>query len=87
MKDNLPRYTLRINRFTLDKISFIARCNGRTLNKELEQMIKKRIKVFEDTCGEIDLALAETGPEGADADLYYELFREWEKEPSFSILR
>ena len=30
MKDNLPRYTLRINRITLDKLEYIANFNGRS---------------------------------------------------------
>ena len=50
----LPRYTLRINRLTLDKISYIAGYEGRTLNKELAHMIKKRITDFEKTNGEIE---------------------------------
>ena len=54
MQENLPRYTLRINRLTLDKISYIAGYEGRTLNKELEQMIKKRIREFEEANGEIE---------------------------------
>jgi len=53
--DNLPRYTLRINRLTLDKISYIAGYEGRTLNKELGRMIKIRIKEFEKANGEIEL--------------------------------
>ncbi|HAN22137.1 MAG: TraY domain-containing protein [Clostridiales bacterium GWF2_36_10] len=47
MKDNLPRYTMRINRILLDKLHYIAEYEGRTTNKELEQMIKHRIKEFE----------------------------------------
>jgi hypothetical protein len=55
MKDNLPRFTLRINRLFLDKISYIAKFEGRTTNKELEQMIKKRIADFEKEHGNIEL--------------------------------
>ena len=55
MKENLSRYTLRINRILLDKFGYIAEYEGRTKNKELEQMIKKRIAEFEKTNGKIEL--------------------------------
>lgn len=54
MKENLSRYTLRINKIFLDKLGYIAEYEGRTKNKELEQMIKKRIAEFESEHGEID---------------------------------
>lgn len=41
MKDNLPRYTLRINKNLLDKLDYIAKYEGRSKNKEIEQLIKK----------------------------------------------
>ena len=47
MKDNLPRYTLRVPRVLLDKLEYIADYEGRTKNKELEQLIKRRIAEFE----------------------------------------
>lgn len=53
MKDNLPRYTLRIPQVLLDKLAFIAEYEGRTKNKEIEQLIKKRITEFEDIHGVI----------------------------------
>lgn len=40
MKDNLSRYTPRINQTLLDKLGYIAEYEGRTKNRELEQMIK-----------------------------------------------
>ena len=40
MKDNLSRYTLRIDQALLDKLGYIAEYEGRTKNRELEQMIK-----------------------------------------------
>lgn len=55
MKDNLPRYTLRVSQMLLDKLAYIAEYEGRTKNKELEQLIKKRIAEFEETHGTIDL--------------------------------
>ena len=38
----------------LDKLGYIAEYEGRTKNRELEQMIKKRIRDFEQEHGEID---------------------------------
>jgi len=55
MKDNLPRYTLRISQILLDKLGYIAEYEGRTKNKEIEQLIKKRISEFEETHGRIVL--------------------------------
>ncbi len=56
MTENLSRYTLRINRILLDKLGYIAEYEGRTKNKELEQMIKKRILEFEKENGKIELS-------------------------------
>lgn len=53
MKDNLPRYTLRINRITLDKLQYIAEYNGRSKNREIEWLIKRHIQQFENEHGEI----------------------------------
>ena len=53
MKDKLSRYTLRVEQELLDKFGYIAEYEGRTKNRELEQMIKKRIKEFEAEHGEI----------------------------------
>ena len=53
MKDNLSRYTLRIQQTLLDKLAFVATYEGRSKNKEIEQLIKKRIAAFEREHGEI----------------------------------
>lgn len=53
MPSDMPRYTLRIPKLLLDKIRYIAEENGRSANKEIELMIKKRIKSYEDENGEI----------------------------------
>lgn len=53
MMDNLPRYTLRIPQPLLDKLGYIAAYEGRTKNKEIEQLIKKRIAEFESQHGPI----------------------------------
>ena len=55
MKDNLSRYTLRVEQELLDKLGYIAEYEGRTKNKELEQMIKKRIRDFEAEHGTIEV--------------------------------
>lgn len=44
---------MRIEQELLDKFGYIAEYEGRTKNRELEQMIKKRIKDFEAEHGEI----------------------------------
>lgn len=53
MKDSMPRYTLRIPQELLDKLAYIADYEGRTKNKEIEQLIKKRIAEFEAVHGTI----------------------------------
>lgn len=53
MKDNLPRYTLRISQYLLNKLDYIAEYEGRSKNKELEQLIKRRIAEFEKEHGSI----------------------------------
>ena len=54
MKNEYPRYTLRVPQEYLDKLGYIADFEGRTKNKELEQLIKKRIAEFEEKHGKID---------------------------------
>lgn len=46
-KQDMTRFTLRIPKELLQKLGYIADYNGRTKNKELEQMIRSRIKSFE----------------------------------------
>lgn len=55
MKDNLSRYTLRVPQILLDKLGYIAEYEGRTKNRELEQLIKRRIAAFEKAHGEISV--------------------------------
>ena len=55
MPDTLCRYTLRIERELLDKLGYVAEYEGRTKNRELEQMIKKRVRDFEAEHGRIEL--------------------------------
>lgn len=58
--DSLPRYTLRVSQELLDKLGYIAEYEGRTKNREIEQLIKKRIAEFEAVHGEIDLTMEDT---------------------------
>ena len=53
MTQEMARFTLRIPKDLLDKFGYIAEYEGRTKNKELEQMIKARIAMFEKEHGEI----------------------------------
>ena len=53
--DDKSRYTLRVSPELLEKLGYIAEYEGRTKNRELEQMIKKRIAEFEKEHGEIVL--------------------------------
>ena len=53
--DKLPRYTLRIPNNLHAKIEYIARNEGRTKNKELEQLIKNHIREYERLYGEIPI--------------------------------
>lgn len=56
MASDLPRYTLRIPQEYLDKMRYIAEENGRSANKEIELMIKQRIKDYESKNGTIILS-------------------------------
>lgn len=55
MKDVLSRYTLRVSPVLLGKLGYIAEFEGRTKNKEIEQLIKKRIEDFEQNHGVIQI--------------------------------
>ena len=55
LKDSLPRFTLRISQTLLSKIAYIAEYEGRTKNKEIEQLIKKHIEDFETVHGVFEL--------------------------------
>lgn len=53
MKDNLPRYTMRIPKELLDRLQYIAKYEGRSANKQLEQLVKRCIAEFEKEHGRI----------------------------------
>lgn len=55
MPSKLPHYALRIPTETMDKLKYIAEYNGRSANKEIEQLILSHIASFQKQHGEIDL--------------------------------
>lgn len=55
MDKNVVRYTLRVSPILLEKLEYIADFEGRSKNRELEQMIKHRIAEFEEKHGKIEL--------------------------------
>lgn len=57
MKDNKSRFTLRVEPELLEKLAYVAEYEGRTKNRELEQLIKKRIREFEAEHGEIPVTV------------------------------
>lgn len=62
MKDDKSRYTLRVAPELLEKLGYIAEYEGRTKNRELEQMIKRRIADFEAEHGAIRPTKKQTLP-------------------------
>lgn len=48
-----PQYGLRIPSPTMDKLKYIAAYNGRSANKEIEQLILKHIAEWEKENGKI----------------------------------
>lgn len=55
MEDKFLRYTLRIDRILFAKFRSVAEYDGRSANKEIEQMLKKRVDDFEKEHGEIEI--------------------------------
>lgn len=49
-----PHYALRIPTFIMDKLKSIAEYNGRSANKEIEQLIIRHIADFEREHGEVE---------------------------------
>ena len=43
-RPEMSRFTLRLSQELLDKLGYIAEYNDRTKNKELERMIRGRVK-------------------------------------------
>lgn len=55
MKKDCPRFTLRVSKELLYKVSYIAKFNGRTKNKEISQILKKSVNEFEKKYGMISV--------------------------------
>ena len=55
MKRDYPRYTLRVPKELLDKLSYTAEINSRTKNREIENVLKRYIADYERLYGKIDV--------------------------------
>ena len=60
--DSKSRYTLRTDQVLLEKLGSLVEYEGRTKNRELEQMIKRRIAAFEQEHGEIPIYMCRNPP-------------------------
>ena len=49
------RFTLRIHPIVMEKMKYIAKHNGRSLNKEIEQILKWVVDDYERKCGRITI--------------------------------
>ena len=49
----LSRFTLRVHPVILEKLKIIADTNGRSVNKEIEQILKWIVDDYENKCGKI----------------------------------
>ena len=55
MPSTKPRVGLRIERNLLDKFHHVARYNERSVNREIELLVRNHINSYEETHGEIIL--------------------------------
>ena len=60
MPSKLPHYALRIPTPIMDKLKYIAEYNGRSANKEIEQLIRKHIAEYESEHGVIEVHSAKS---------------------------
>ncbi|NLY83183.1 MAG: Arc family DNA-binding protein [Acholeplasmataceae bacterium] len=51
----LARFTLRIHPVILKKLKIISDNNGRSVNKEIEQILKWIVDDYENKCGKIEV--------------------------------
>lgn len=54
MKDDIARYTLRVDRECLKKFVYVSKTYGRSANKQLEIYMKKLVEQYEEKNGEIN---------------------------------
>lgn len=59
MPSQLPKFTFRVDTEVLEKLRFIADSNFRTVNKELEMLVKQYIAKYEKENGAIPLSADE----------------------------
>jgi hypothetical protein len=55
MPSKLPHFALRTSRQLMNKFKYVAEYNGRSANKELEQLVKQHVGQFEQAHGVIPL--------------------------------
>lgn len=55
MPSKLPHTAIRIDPDLMKKFRYIAEYNGRSANKEIEQLIRRHVKEFEDRNGPIEV--------------------------------
>ena len=55
MPSKLPHTAIRIDPDLMKKFRYIAEYNGRSANKEIEQLIRRHVKEFEDQNGTIEV--------------------------------
>ncbi|WPX08182.1 Arc family DNA-binding protein [Anaerocellum danielii] len=55
MPSNLPTFTLRLPEKLLAKLRVIAGINKRSVNKEIEFLVERYVKEFEEKHGEIKI--------------------------------
>lgn len=55
MKKDEARLTVRINSETARKLAYIADYNGRSVNRQIDWMVKREIAAFERINGKIEL--------------------------------
>ncbi len=56
MKRNYPRFTLRVSKELLDKLTYTAELNGRTKNREIEYVLKRYMSDYERLYGKIQIS-------------------------------
>lgn len=66
------RFTMRIHPIIMQKMKHIAKNNGRSLNKEIEQILKWIVDDYERKCGRIELGPEEMPVKKEDIQPYAE---------------
>ena len=61
--DLIVRCTIRVNRTLFAKFRYVANYDGRSANKEIEQLMKKRVAEFEAEHGKIELPASDNSDE------------------------